>query len=375
MRVRDYQYLPFTLGACLAFATGLYLFKPKINLKDIKINPALASRLGRYLLFVGLFFKIAMPFLPESLGSVLNFFAVLTSSGVYALIFSDKRIDKILVLIFSIQIGVSSILGGLLIGFIIYAIFLYLFLNIKYNISITFKLLAIGIGILFLGLYQTVKHEYREQVWGEEVSLLQKVNILQDLVTLEAFKNIFNTEVSNNDSYTNTVIRLNQGFQTSMAMNHVPRITPYQKGKTLMTDILSSFLPRALVPDKRKVNDQEYFYKFTGYRLSGSTSMSMGVIGDFYINFGYSWSIPFMFLFGVLMSKLLSWLYRNFIFSNPINLIWLPYIFSYFIRPGNEFYFVLNHIIKALVVFFIVRKFVYTYINNQIVSKSSKLEI
>jgi hypothetical protein len=375
MRVRDYQYLPFTLGACLAFASGLYLFKPKINLQDIEINPELASRLGRYLLAIGIFFRIAMPFMPESLGSVLNFFAILSSSGVYALVFSDKKIDKILVLIFSVQIGVSAILGGLLIGFIVYAIFLYLFLNIKYNISNTYKLLAIGIGVVFLGIYQTIKHEYREKVWGEEVSLQQKVSILQDLISLDAFEDIFNSKVSNNASYKKTVIRLNQGYQTSMAMNHVPRITPFQEGKALLTDILSSFLPRALVPDKRIVNDREYFYKYTGYRLDSTTSMSIGVIGDFYINFGFFWSIPFMFLFGVLMSKLLSWLYRNFIFSNPINLIWLPYIFSYFIRPGNEFYFVLNHIIKSLFVFFIIRKFVYAYINNQIVSKSSKLEI
>ena len=145
-------------------------------------------------------------------------------------------------------------------------------------------------------------------------------------------------------------------------MYQVPSVVPFEDGKALSEDIVSSIFPRFVYPDKRVVNDYKRFNYYTGYSLNADTSMSIGVIGDIYINFGFYGSILFLFFLGMFFYRISLWFYKRFIITNPINLIWLPFLFSYLIRPGNEFYMVLNHLIKALIVFFIVRKLVYPYL-------------
>jgi hypothetical protein len=122
-------------------------------------------------------------------------------------------------------------------------------------------------------------------------------------------------------------------------------------------------MPRFLWPNKRIVNDYQRFNYFTGYSLNRRTAMSIGVIGDFYINFGKIGTCLMMFVFGWSVAKLSKWFIERFVFTNPINLIWLPFIFSYLIRPGNEFYMVVNHLIKALVVLWFVFKVIYPKLN------------
>jgi hypothetical protein len=85
----------------------------------------------------------------------------------------------------------------------------------------------------------------------------------------------------------------------------------------------------------------------------------MGVVGDFYLNFGKIGTVIVLFLFGFSISKVNSVFISKYVKSNPINLIWLPFIFSYLMRPGNEFYMVLNHLIKSVFVLFFVFNIVY----------------
>lgn len=358
------EYLPFAVMGSLAFIFGLFIFKPKINLKGIKINPELASKLGRIFFTIGIGSSIAMIVLPESLRSIVNFFIILKLPGVYSLVFSDKKIDKVFIFVVFLETAISAILNALLIEFIVFSLFLTMYLSLRYRISNKLKVSIATIGVVFLTVYQGVKADYRKLVWENEVTFAEKIGLLSELITFESVKEAFTADIGNNESVIETIHRLNQGWQTSMAMRQVPAVVPFAEGEALVDDIISSIMPRFLYADKRVVNDFQRFNYYTGYSLNNKTAMTIGVLGDFYINFGAYVSLLFLFLFGAIFSRISLWFYNQFIVVNPLNLIWLPFLFSYLIRPGNEFYMVLNHLIKALIIFYIVRKLVYPVLMN-----------
>jgi hypothetical protein len=366
MAVPKTIYLPYAVIGCLAFIGGLFVFKTDFKININKIDTKLASHLGRIFLIIGIASKFAMLVLPESLRSIINFFIILKVSGVYALVFSDKKIDLILVLIVFLELSISAILNALLIEFIVFSMFLVMFLSLRYKISNKLKFSIASTGLLFLIIYQGVKADYRDYVWGNEVSFDEKVVLLTDLITINSVKDAFNTDISNNESLLQTIYRLNQGWQTSMTMNHVPSVIPFERGKTIIDDLISSLSPRLLYENKRRVNDYERFNYYTGYNLDQSTAMTIGVLGDFYINFGVGGSIFCLFFAGLFFAKISRWFYRRLILLNPLNIIWLPFLFSYLIRPGNEFYMVLNHLVKGLIIFYVVFKLIYPYLLNRI---------
>lgn len=363
MAVAESEYLFFAFLAVLFFSMGLLAVKNNFDVKQFYIPSKLASKLGRTLVLIGFAGDVGMILLPDSLHSILNFFTLFKTIGVYALIFSEKKSDKLIIAVFTIQIALSAILNALLIEFIVFGIFFAMFFTIKYSISNPIKYGFIAASFLFITVYQGVKAEYRNFVWENEVSFSEKVAILGSLITLESVSQTSSTDIQDNESLLQTIHRLNQGWQTSKVIDQVPRVIPFQNGKEFVNDMISSFMPRFLWQNKRTVNDYQRFNYFTGYSLNSRTAMTIGVIGDFYINFGKIGTYIMMLLFGWLIAKLNKWFFHKFIFTNPINLIWLPFIFSYLIRPGNEFYMVVNHLFKALIVLFFVFKVIYPKLN------------
>jgi hypothetical protein len=364
-------YMPIAVYSSLAFIAGLFVFRPEINFKELYINPDLASILGRVFFVIGLGGSFAIWFLPQSFGATLNLFALLKLPGVFALIFSDKKIDRLLIVVVFINIAFEAVLNALLIEFIVFSIFLSMFLNLRYRITLKIKIAFLLIGFVFLTVYQGVKSDYRDIVWGQEVNTEERIALLSELITFESILETFNNDIEDNESVLSTIHRLNQGWQTSMVYRHVPTVVYYEGGKALLEDVLSSLVPRFLYPNKRVVNDYQRFNYYTGYNLSSDTAMTIGVLGDFYLNFGFTGSLFFLFLAGMFFSKVSQWFYHKFIKPNPINLIWLPFLFSYLIRPGNEFYMVLNHLIKGLIVFFVIKS-LYPFFLNLNSSKTSE---
>lgn len=359
------EYLSFAIFACLAFGAGMLSIKNRFEFNIADISPSMASSVGRMLILIGLGSSLAMSILPESLQSIVNFFILFKIIGIYCLIFSGKKFDRVLVVVFSLEIAVGAILGGLLIEFIVFSIFFAMFYGLRYKISNFAKVIFIAGSLTFLTVYQGVKAEYRLTVWEEKVDTATKIALLGNLINYESFTASLNTDISNNESLIQTIHRLNQGWQTSMVLKHVPAVVDFENGQEFINDVLSSIMPRALWPDKRIVNDYERFNYYTGYSLNRGTAMSMGVLGDFYLNFGFYGTLVALFFFGYFLAKVFWWFYYSYIMVNPLNLIWIPFIFSYLIRPGNEFYMVLNHLIKAFIIFFLIHRFVLSEIRKK----------
>ena len=141
----------------------------------------------------------------------------------------------------------------------------------------------------------------------------------------------------------NTVGRLNQGWHLGMVLKRVPAKEPFSYGEDLLSDLEGIILPRIFYPDKKIIGSQDKFEKFTGHTLVGGTSMTIGVLGDFYINFGRWGSFIGLFIFGAIMARSFYWFIKKYVVTDPINIVWLPFLFSYLVRANNDFYIVANN--------------------------------
>lgn len=368
MAIPKEAYLGFTFGVILAFAIGLFSLKSKLNFKPADVDEKTASKLGKTLLGIGIISQVFISILPAQFAAIFNFFILFQSIGIYALLFSNQKWDKLIIVSYFILVFIEAIIGSMMIDLIVFILFFFMFFSLKYKTSLVSKLALVTVVFALFTLYQGIKIDYRKITWKDDVSLSEKLHALDSLVNKKTIANAFSADIQNNKALVFTMNRLNQGWQTSKVYRHVPNNVDFEYGKDFLNDILSCFVPRVFWKDKRVVNDQERFTYYTGYQFKEDISVSFGVIGDFYLNFGIVGTIVVMFLFGYFAARLKRLFEVKFIAVNPINLIWIPFVFSYFIRPGNEFYMVLNHIIKSIFILVFVFGIIYPILGIQLFS-------
>jgi hypothetical protein len=98
----------------------------------------------------------------------------------------------------------------------------------------------------------------------------------------------------------------------ALAMDYVPEVVPHENGALWKQSILHVFTPRALFPDKPALlSDSEMTMQYTGLRLASDaegTSISIGYMGESYIDFG-----PVgMFVPILILGLLWGWMYSYF---------------------------------------------------------------
>ena len=352
MPITQSYYFGYIIPAFVALFSGTFLFAKDINLRDLmkKINPQEASRLGYLLLFISLFFDL-LPYVGiDIFSSITSFTTYLKYLAAFCFLFTRSTINYLFIAIIYAQLGIIVLRSAVFVSFFIWAMFLFFFVSLRYTISYLVRSLVLLAFIPVVIAIQGVKTEYRQKAWKDESKggvglwseLSQKQQAKEDGSFVESL------------GVVRTVGRLTQGWHLGMTLKHVPKKEPYADGSEMGIDIVSSVIPRAFFEDKKVVNSQDKFFKYTGHRLRGTTSMSIGIPGDFYINFGWWGSIIGLFIFGALIAKLLNLFVKHFVLPDPINIIWVPFIFSYLIRANNDFYIFLNCLVKGYVIFLAV---------------------
>jgi hypothetical protein len=258
--------------------------------------------------------------------------------------------------------------SGVFISFFIWSTFLFLLISLKYTIPFGIRVCFVVIFIPVIIVIQSVKREYRDKVWKQEEQ--GGLSLLSDLAEKQNSKEE-EGPFSQSTGVIKTVGRLSQGWHLGLTLKQVPIKEPIANGNEMLGDIASSILPRIIFADKKSVNSQDKFYKYTGHRLRGSTSMSIGVLGDFYINFGRWGSFILLFVFGALISKLLYLFTTRYVIPDPINIIWVPFLLSYLIRANNDFYIFFNCLVKGFIIFLAVNYIRYHFLG----ARKPKLEI
>jgi hypothetical protein len=94
-------------------------------------------------------------------------------------------------------------------------------------------------------------------------------------------------------------------------MNQVPDRIPYQEGRLWGEAVSHLLMPRILFPDKPVVDDSARTNEFSGLGVAGieqGTSISIGYVGESYIDFGPTLMFVPIFLLGIFW----GWIYRWF---------------------------------------------------------------
>ena len=245
----------------------------------------------------------------------------------------------------------DALAGGIFVDFFMWCTLFFLLFAFRFQFSVVRRSFFLILAVPVLILIQSIKQEYR--YYTNSGKKEQGLGTLTELVLKKQEKE--NSPFAESSGVVNTVARLNQGWHVAKVMKHVPSKVPFSNGSDLLSDLKGVILPRILFPEKKIAGDHSKFEHFTGHILHNNTSMTVGVLGDFYLNFGYTGALVGLFITGALLARALYWFTKKYVVTQPLNIIWIPVLFGFWIRANNDFYAVINSLFKGFLIFLFVR--------------------
>ncbi len=342
MQVPEQIYFAYAIPAVILFIFGLHssgaLKGERVNEKAIRDYVKGNPQIPYIFIAIGFLSSVVSGFFGSELGNVFYILGGFKFIGLFLLLLSGSQL-KILPMVLVIgSIVVSSLKAAMFHDLLTWLFFILAVLAIKYKPSIQTKaLFAAGLIVLVI-IIQQLKGIYRSSTSGSDRGLDQ---FEEAYTTARSEGSLFNM---NDIAQSN--VRINQGFIITNAMKQVPGVQPFAMGDELYKVLEAAFLPRIIAPDKLKAGDNSLVYKYTGIRLRPGTSMSMGAMGDFYVNFGVFGACICMFLFGWLFNMVLNG-FQKFSRDFPIILVFTPLVFYYPIRPDTALQTSLGHLVKS----------------------------
>ncbi len=364
MTIKADRYFDYAIPAFLSLFAGVVLFNKDVDIRESikKIDPVQASQLGFYLLIISYAFDFVYWAGFTWLGSVVSFTGYLKYLASFCFLFSKSKTNYIFIAVVYLQLAAAVLTGGVFVLFYIWLMYLLFFISLRFSLPFWVRFTFILFLVPIIVSIQAVKQEYRNETWsGKREGGIQ---LLTDLVENERQEGK-DESYSQSKGVLSTVGRLTQGWHLGLTLRHVPSKEPFSNGGEIISDITASILPRVFFSDKKSVNSKDKFYKYTGHKLRGNTSMSIGILGDFYINFGKTGSFIALFIFGAIIARLLYYFMTKYVLPDPLNIIWIPLILTYLIRGNNDFYIFFNGMIKGFVLFLVVNYIRHRFWNHK----------
>jgi hypothetical protein len=249
------------------------------------------ERLGRRVFVMGIvsyFVLLPLSGRVPSLTSVVSAMATLLIIGVWLVLYGAavradwRRTLETLALLPLLPLATLVTAGFLGYG-VCWVLSIIAFLFVISQQRIWFYLAAPVAAVLGLSLFVTYMGErtgIREVVWEEQSSILNRLERVSTIVTqFELLDLASPTHVAALDE------RLNQNSLVgAVVAYHEDGFAPFAYGATVP---LWALIPRALWPDKPDVGGSgDVVTEFTGIRFAEGTSVGVGQVLEFYINFG-----------------------------------------------------------------------------------------
>lgn len=352
MPLSQEQLFDFVIPALAVLFLGVFLFNKDLPLeKAIKqVDKKQAMVLGHILVFSSYFFEVLEALNVPGLKPITSFTYYLKFIGGMAYLFSPSIVGYLILGFVYLDLVRDALNVGIFIDFFVWSTYLFFIVCLLRQFSFLVRFGFIVGAVPVLVLIQSVKYEYRAETWSgrKEVGVGSLTDLAEDKQKKE------NDPFSKSEGVIRTVGRLNQGWHVGMVLKWVPKRQPFADGSDFLTDIEGTILPRFFFPDKKVIGGQDKFKKYTGHELTKSTSMTIGVLGDFYINFGRWGAFIGLFIFGAVVAKLLYFFISRHVLTDPVNLVWVPFLFSYLVRANNDFYIVINSFVKGYLIFLLV---------------------
>ena len=289
--------------AAISFAAGTVILAPFLmRLFQFPRRKAVTRipdpRLAKIYLVIGLVFFLGW-FSPISrirtIGALFgvgwNFLVVGVCLGCWKA-WQDKRRRAFLAwlaIAFGFPLITIVVLGFLSFGIMLFlSVFTFIssFIRPRWKFIVATLLLAY-LGISFLGTYNRGKEAIREVVWAEEAAPL--VDRLVDRVD-RLYLTLGNFEWFDPFNPIHLLLmdlRLNMGLQVGRAVEYLASgNAEYARGETIWEAIIGT-IPAALWPDKPVVTGgSDFVSRYTGLEFGEATSVAIGLVMEFYVNFG-----------------------------------------------------------------------------------------
>lgn len=197
-----------------------------------------------------------------------------------------------------ITIVFQGFLGYGAVAFIIVFAFLIRFARPRWKIVFG-SLILFYLGISFYVTYMRDRPEIREVVWGK-APLTARVAQLYETISHPEWFNPYN-----NEHLWRIDIRLNQNFFVGVSVYYLDQgYRDYAHGETIWQALIA-LVPRALWPSKPiYAGGGNLVSEYTGIQFAQGTSVGVGQVMEFYINFGTTGVIFGFLLIGVIVAAL-----------------------------------------------------------------------
>ncbi len=164
------------------------------------------------------------------------------------------------------------------------------------------KLVVLALAAIYIGLsvyvsYMRDRNEIRSSVWGGE-SYESRMDQLKSTFSQTEFFSINNYEhLERVDS------RLNFNAMVGASLRYIEsNHMELAKGETLWQALLA-FIPRVIWPDKPvSAGSSDLVSRYTGYTFAEGTSVGVGPVMEFYINFGQGGVIVGFLIMGFIIA-------------------------------------------------------------------------
>lgn len=298
----------------IAFGIGTTLLGPFL-LRLLPLNPIKTPdnseihQLPRFYVLIGLlsyFVLLPLSSLIPSSGAILSAMWRLIVAGLALYIWKSYREKNFLGFILYAIVSLAGIPALTIIsqGFLSFgatislAIFSFIasFFRPRWKLIIPCILLSY-LGMSFYVTYMRDRDFIRESVWsGESLE-----NRSQEASSI--FKDFEWFDSSRYEHLNRLDERMNQNLLLGAAIDYMGfGLQPFAHGETLWMAVLS-LIPRALWPEKTIMSGgSEMVSRYTGIEFEGATTVGIGQVLDFYINFG-AWGV---FCGMLLLSTLVS---------------------------------------------------------------------
>ena len=150
-------------------------------------------------------------------------------------------------------------------------------LNIRWLIATP---IILYLGLTFFVTYMRDRSTIRDSVWGERGVQSTTDRVFRSASTFEWF------DLQNNKHLERINSRLNQNSLVGSSVQYIERTGKYADGETLWTALVA-LIPRALWPNKPiSAGSGNLVTRYTGIKFAEGTSVAIGMIMEFYVNFG-----------------------------------------------------------------------------------------
>jgi hypothetical protein len=373
MSVPDLVYYGYALPCTILLHFGLVLFYPQNNLESrlfeiLSSQPGRIEKKGLLLIGIGYLGYFLVKLNPSvSVDFIIQLLSFSRLIGFLYLWLAGSKYTPFAFLFVIVPFTIEAINDTILINVIVYFTVLASIYYMKHKTA-RWKIYFFFIVAAFILItVQSVKSNVRNIVGSERFegsrTLLFTQKIYDQISELGAW------DLKRVGGAVN--VRVNQGFILGDILDNFKHRKDQIKPDYFFKEFIGVVMPRFIYRDKPVVGDKEKFRQFVGWRLGRKVSMTVGLMGDGYGNFGKFGGMLYCLGFGMILGLIFK-IWNHVGHSYPTVLIWGILIFYYCMRAGDETYMIINWILKSSVfVFFYFLFFERTNTMDRFLPKTS----